>query len=133
MKAAGLDKPVRFTFVSSNGMKMTVDAEKAYEAAKINNYFGIYGDQSTSAEAILKKDGVIPEKARVIMTAWEYDYGFMPTISLEMADKPEYFYYYDSVNDTFTEFQPAYVYENGAVRFTVDAGGIIIASPEVIK
>jgi carboxyl-terminal processing protease len=132
MKAAGLAEPVRFTFVSSNGMKMIVDADKAYDAANVYSYFGIYGDQSASAETILKKDR-LPEKARVIMTVWDYDYGFSPTISLEMADKPEYFYYYDSINDVYTEFKPAYEYEDGVLRFTVSTGGIIIASPEAVK
>jgi carboxyl-terminal processing protease len=133
MRAAGLDKPVRFTLVSSNGMKMIVDAEKAYEAAYINNYFGIYGDQSVSAEAILKKSGNLPEKGRVIMTAWEGDYGFTPTLSLEMADAPKYFYYYDSVNDVFTEFKPAFEYEDGVLRVAIRTGGIIIATPEAVK
>jgi hypothetical protein len=49
-----------------------------------------------------------------------------------MAVEPKYFYYYDSVAGTFTEFTPKYEYENGNLRFTIEKGGIIIATPQKI-
>lgn len=133
MKRDGVKEPVRFTYVSSGGMKMIVNTDDAYAAGNIKYYFGIYGDQSKTAEEILKKEGSLPEKARVIMTAIAGEYGFAPTISLKMADKPEYFYYYDSLEDTYTAFEPPYVYEDGVLRFNIEVGGIIIASPVEIK
>ncbi|MDR0987501.1 MAG: hypothetical protein LBL98_07415 [Ruminococcus sp.] len=132
IKQLKLAKPTRITYVSKNGMKMIVDADDAYGAANLYNYFGIYSDQSSSAEKILKEKG-LPEKARVIMTATEGDYGFAPTVSFKMADKPTHFYYYDSVKNSYTEFEPPYVYEDGVLRFNIETGGIIIASPEEIK
>ncbi|MDR0974369.1 MAG: hypothetical protein LBL80_01615 [Ruminococcus sp.] len=132
MRGMGLDMPVRFTYVSSNGMAMTVDADKAYDAAQIYYYFGILGDQSASAEKILK-GAWLDEDARVIMTAWTGDFGFTPTLSVAAAKEPKYFYYYDSVAETLTPFEPAYTYTDGRLRFNIDKGGIIIVSPDELS
>ncbi|MDR0944034.1 MAG: S41 family peptidase [Ruminococcus sp.] len=124
-------KPIVYSFKSSNGMKFSVDTIDVYEAANITNYFGIYGAQSEAAKNILRKEG-LPEAAEVIMTVAEGDLGYTATITAEMEKEPQYFYYYDSVNDKYTEFEPASSYENGIVKFNIKQGGIIILSPKAI-
>lgn len=126
-----LNKPLYFCFISPNGMKMTVNALDVFEAAHFYNYFGIYGDQSAAAENILKQEG-LPKDARIVMTVSDGDLGYTATISAEMKKEPKYFYYYDSVNEKYTEFKPSHEYEDGVIKFNIKKGGIIVLSPTKI-
>jgi hypothetical protein len=132
VKRFGYAKPVRYSFVSENGMRMIVDAQKAFEAAHDGYYFGIYNAQSKAAEQILKNNSElkIPANAVVLVTVQpeNEDFGFSPTIAIDTETQANYFYYYNSAKNTFTEFLPGHDYENGILRFTIKKGGIIIAS-----
>jgi hypothetical protein len=124
-------KPIRYSFLSSNGVKMTVDPLEVYQAAFTEYYFGVYADQSESAKNILRQEG-LPETAEVIMTVAEGDLRFTATIAAPMENEPKYFYYYDSVNDKYTQFKPASSYSDGVIRFNIKKGGIIVLSPTEI-
>jgi hypothetical protein len=128
-----LDKPLRFTYKSSNGVRLIVDANKAFEAAHDEYAFGIYGSQSETAGKILKDGGRVDENAVVLVTVQSGEYGFSPTVAVDTETAAEYFYYYDSVNDSFTEFLPAHDYDNGVLRFNIKRGGIIVASESAIE
>jgi hypothetical protein len=125
---AMLAKPLRYGFISSNGVKMTVDPLEVFQAAHTKYYFGVYADQSQAAKNILMQQG-LSETAEVISTVAEGDLGFTATISAQMKTEPKYFYYYDSVNDKYTEFKPASSYSDGVIRFNIKKGGIIVLSP----
>jgi carboxyl-terminal processing protease len=135
-----LGVPVILTFISSDGTKMTVDVDTAYEAGLPLYLFGIDKEASDALKAELTGSGKISEQAIVMKTAdplpfddrfyGRGDYGFPVTITTTVEFEPQYFYRYN--DGEYIEFKPNFTYEDGKLRFVTNKGGAIIITAKKI-